>query len=194
MRVSANTGNPKTQRFSQNLWIHLFFGFHFFFWIFGVESKKSLGNVWILLLSLVKIIIFSRIYMDFVAKSTKNLGNTMMSTSDTNKHQTFPRQFLDFTTTSKKIENIMILTSDISKIQTFPRVFLDSTKKIQKNQKNKRTQRFSEHLWILGFWDFCNIRQYASPSSGSNQNTIQPNIAQALSWVYTFRELLFCFV
>ena len=39
---------------------------------------------------------------------------------------------------------------------------------------------------IFGFLDLCNICQYASPSSGSNQNTIQPNIVQALSWENTF--------
>ena len=51
-------------------------------------------------MSLVKIIIFSS-FFDFVTKS-KKLGNTMISTSDTNKHQAIPREFLDFTTKSKK--------------------------------------------------------------------------------------------
>ena len=61
--------NPKkSQRCSQNLWIRLFFwifGFQWFFWMFWVlvESKKTLGNVWILLMSLVKIIIFSRFFL-----------------------------------------------------------------------------------------------------------------------------------
>ena len=67
--------NPKIFTESLDLQLFLeFLDFHVFFWIFWVESKKTLGNVWILLVSVVKIIIFSRVFLDFVLKSKKNLG------------------------------------------------------------------------------------------------------------------------
>ena len=72
MRVSANTGkskNPKIFTESLDSLIFLdFFDLNGFFGIFLVESKKNLGNVWILLMSLVKIIIFSS-FLGFGVKS-----------------------------------------------------------------------------------------------------------------------------
>ena len=61
--------NP--QIFTESLDSHFFdfLDFHVFFLILCVESKKTLGNVWILLVWLVKIIIFSRAFLDFVTKS-----------------------------------------------------------------------------------------------------------------------------
>ena len=126
-----------------------FFGFQCFIFDFLGKIKKTLGNVWILLLSLVKIIIFSRLFLDFVAKSKKN-----------------PREYNDFDQRheqtsnfshkiQKTLENIMILTSDISKIQTFPRVFSDSTKKIKKTWKSKKSIKISESkdsVKISGFF------------------------------------------
>ena len=106
------------------------------FLIFWVESKKNRGNVWILLMSLVKIIIFSS-FFEFCNEIQNNLENTMISTSDTNKHQTFPREFLDFTTksTNKNLENIMI---DTSTMQTFPMDFFGFYPKNQKTLKSKK--------------------------------------------------------
>ena len=92
--------------------------------------------------------LYSLGFLDSVTKSKKPRGNTMIPTSDTNKHQTFSVEFLDFTTKPRKLENIMILTSDISKIQTFPRVFwvLPRKSKQMKSKfpQNKRIQRFCE--------------------------------------------------
>ena len=135
-----------------------------FFLVFWVESKKILGNVWILLVSLAKFIIFSRFFLDLVTKSKNSLGKIGILLVSPVEIVVFTRFALDFITKSQKtLENTKVLTSDTSKIQTFPKVF-GFYKKNQKNHGNPKNPKNCESkdsgriFWIFGFASVSAIR------------------------------------